>query len=118
MGGEGQMIRDRGNIKWVSLMLPEHVQQLKEFARTTEKVSKPLVDEQMYERFDEMIAEALMNEQTLHFSYYKNGEMKTVQGIVNNVDVLEKQLQIITEDTTSYELKLENIVSVDHVDEV
>lgn len=112
------MIRDRGNIKWVSMMLPEHVQQLKELATETKKMSKPLLDEQAYEQFDEIISEALDNKESLHFSYYKNGEIKTLQGKVNSVNLIEKHLQIVAEDAMDYELKLENIVAVEKMPEV
>jgi len=37
--------KDRGNIKWTSLMLPEHVQMVKEIWKEEEKVQKPVLDE-------------------------------------------------------------------------
>ncbi|MGD7045763.1 YolD-like family protein [Jeotgalibacillus proteolyticus] len=37
---------DRGTIKWTSLMLPEHVEMVKEIYKEQNKVDKPLLDEQ------------------------------------------------------------------------
>ncbi|GGF15217.1 hypothetical protein GCM10010954_12290 [Halobacillus andaensis] len=35
---------DRGKIKWTSLMLPEHVEMVKETYKEQNKVEKPLLD--------------------------------------------------------------------------
>ncbi len=36
------MLRDRGSIKWVSMMLPKHVELLKEYHESLDKVKKPV----------------------------------------------------------------------------
>ena len=41
------MLKDRGTIKWTSLMLPEHVERLKNMWSETEKTAKPLLDRSM-----------------------------------------------------------------------
>ncbi|MFF2286401.1 YolD-like family protein [Peribacillus butanolivorans] len=48
------MIRDRGRIKWVSMMLPEHVKLLREYNEGLDKVEKPVLDERKYEEFNEI----------------------------------------------------------------
>lgn len=49
------MCRDRGRIKWVSMMLPVHVKLLREYNESLDKVEKPVLDEQKYEEFNEVI---------------------------------------------------------------
>ena len=48
------MIRDRGRIKWVTMMLPEHVKLLREYNESLDKAEKPVLDEQKYEEFYEI----------------------------------------------------------------
>lgn len=53
------MIKDRGTIKWTAMMLPEHVQHLKELVIDERRVEKPILDEQMVEEFELIICEAM-----------------------------------------------------------
>lgn len=39
-------IKDRGTIKWTAMMLPEHVELLKQLEHEQQKVKKPELDEQ------------------------------------------------------------------------
>lgn len=40
------MIRDRGRIKWVSMVLPKYVKLLREYNESLDKVKKTVLDEQ------------------------------------------------------------------------
>lgn len=111
------MIRDRGNIKWISMMLPEHVQHLKEFANEAKKTKKPLLDEQTYEQFDMIAYEAWMKKRPLRVTYDEDGITKTVQGKIVRNNNLEKQLQFITEDAARYDIPLQQIIDMENVDE-
>ncbi|ASF38202.1 YolD-like family protein [Halobacillus halophilus] len=44
--------RDRGTIKWTSLMLPEHVEALQLLWKEDEQVEKAILDEQQLEEID------------------------------------------------------------------
>ena len=39
------MLRDRGNIKWTAMMLPEHVQRLRTWQQEDQQITKPTFDE-------------------------------------------------------------------------
>ena len=39
------VIRDRGNIKWTAIMLPEHVAAVKQELINLKKVKQPILDE-------------------------------------------------------------------------
>lgn len=49
------MIRDRGRFKWVSMMLSELVKLLRAYNESIDKAEKPVLDEQKYEEFYEII---------------------------------------------------------------
>src|SRR5690625_6343981 len=90
------MFRDRGNIKWVSLMLPEHVRLLKEYKQDLQAIEKPIVDEQKYEEFNTIISQAIEENIYLEFTYYQKGYLKQIVGQVRYVNKLNIELHIIS----------------------
>lgn len=55
------MIKDRGNIKWTSLMLTEHRKKLKEIWDHDQDVKRPILDEQQLEVLENKIKEAIQS---------------------------------------------------------
>ena len=53
------MIRDRGRIKWTSMMLPEHVKMLREWVQEDEYEQEKVLDEQQLEQMNETILGAM-----------------------------------------------------------
>lgn len=104
------ILRDRGIKKWVSLMLPEYVQSLKELEMDNLKVDKPILDEQQYEELNGLIFEALANHKLLQFSYYSNGAIEIVTGKISFLDDLKKEIHILDKESNTTVLKIENIV--------
>ena len=107
------LIRDRGSKKWVSMMLPEHVKLLKEYNESLTKVEKPVLDEQKLEEFNETICEAMEFHHSLHFTYYKHGVIKHIEGHVHVVRSIEKELRIIGTDRNNYTLFLDDILEIE-----
>lgn len=106
------MFRDRGNIKWVSLMLPEHVRLLKEYKQDLQAIEKPIVDEQKYEEFNTIISQAIEENIYLEFTYYQKGYLKQIVGQVRHVNQLNKELHIISHSFSSYQISFKNIVEI------
>lgn len=106
------MIRDRGRIKWVSMMLPEHVKLLREYNESLDKIEKPVLDEQKYEEFNEVVCGAMEEKFTLQFTYYQKGEMKQLVGNIHYVDYLKGELHIIDNLDEKQILKLEDIIEI------
>ncbi|GIN84179.1 hypothetical protein J6TS2_05650 [Heyndrickxia sporothermodurans] len=88
------MIRDRGNKKWVSLMLPEHVKMLREMKVDVNRQSKPLLDEYQIQEFEERIKYAEEFKLPLDFSVFDHGFMKNIIGRVVKIDPLTKQIKL------------------------
>lgn len=105
------MVRDRGNIKWVSMMLPEHVKLLKEYKKELQEVEKPALDEQKYEEFNDVISGALEENIPLEYTYYQKGEMKKLVGQINQIDHLKRKIHILSE-TGHHQLRLDDIVEI------
>ncbi|MRX74277.1 YolD-like family protein [Bacillus lacus] len=106
------MIRDRGNIKWTAMMLPEHVKLLREWQESDRYQSKPELDEQKLEEFNEVICLAMENNSYLLFTYYKSGEFRQVKGHVHFVDALSGTLRMIKETGERLNVQMQSIVDV------
>ncbi|WP_040207296.1 YolD-like family protein [Neobacillus jeddahensis] len=88
------MIRDRGAIKWTSMMLPEHVNSLKEILVDEQKVKQPELDEQAIQEFELIICEAMAFNKQVTLKFYENGFIKTVPGFVHFIDHLKNKMVI------------------------
>lgn len=88
------MIRDRGNKKWVSLMLPEHVKMLRDMSVDMNRKSKPILDEHQIQEFEEKIKYAQEFKLPLDFSVYEFGYIKIITGRVVKIDSLTKKMKI------------------------
>lgn len=107
------MIQDRGSIKWTAMMLPEHVKLLREYNESLDKVEKPVLVEQKYEEFNEVICEAMEENITLQFTYYQKGEIKKLVGNIHYIDQLKRELRIVDYLTKKHVLKLGDIIEIE-----
>ncbi|WP_216830651.1 YolD-like family protein [Alkalihalobacterium elongatum] len=92
------MLKDRGNKKWTSLMLPEHVRQLRIMAKELNKIPQPTIDEQQLEEFERKISEAIEIDQTVTIFYWESGEIYIVEGKIQGINRSEKMVKLIKED--------------------
>lgn len=107
------MLRDRGIKKWVSLMLPEHVQTLKDLEMEDLKVKKPILDEQQYEELNRVIFDAFVESRLVHFFYYSNGAIKSVTGIISLLDGVKREIHIVDQCSNTIILNMKNIVKIE-----
>lgn len=107
------MLRDRGIKKWVSLMLPEHVQSLRELEMENEKVKKPVLDEQQYEELNRVILCAFAEKKLLQISYYSRGTIKVAAGSISFLDHIKKEIHILDQDSNKTILKIKNILTIE-----
>ncbi len=108
-------IRDRGNIKWTSMMLPEHVKLLRDWKEEERLRKKPELDEQKLEEMNETINEAMAYNETLSFVYFSAYEYKLLVGNIHYADPVRKELRIVDEFGDRYDLKLQDIVDIRHL---
>ncbi|WP_284140085.1 MULTISPECIES: YolD-like family protein [unclassified Virgibacillus] len=76
------MPKDRGNIKWISLMLPEHVVLLKEMWNEDNKRKPPVLDIQEAELINRELVAAIKNNCPVTVSFYDNGIVNVHEGLV------------------------------------
>lgn len=106
------MLRDRGTIKWTSLMLPEHVELLKEMWQEDTKVQRPEIDAQEIEVMNQKLNRAYHYKETVQLSVYNNGEIDTITGNIKQVNTYSQTVRLESGslDTT---VSFYNIIEVD-----
>lgn len=87
-------LRDRGTKKWTSMMLPEHVRELKKSLIDEKRIAKPILDEQKIELMEEIVHSAIENDDPLLFSIYIDGFINKISGKVTFIDHIQKQFKI------------------------
>jgi YolD-like protein len=106
------MIRDRGNIKWVAMMLPEHVKALREFGNTHDLIEKPVLDEDKIEEINQLLCLAMEYNKLLEFTYYDYGKLIKVIGNIHYIEELNKEIRIINRGGELIKIDLKDIIDV------
>lgn len=88
------MIRDRGNIKWTAMMLPEHVKLLQEWKAQDENVEKPELDEWGLQDLSEQLQIAYANNLEVELSIWKEKRIFKVIGIISKLDTKSSSLYL------------------------
>ncbi len=102
-------VQDRGTMKWVSLMLPEHVALLED--ALVEYNDKPILDEQQMIEIDRSLKLALEEQMELKMSYYQSGETHIVYGKLMKIDQWNGYIMLRNEDGTT--VSLQDIIDVE-----
>ncbi|BCB04625.1 YolD-like family protein [Bacillus sp. KH172YL63] len=106
------MIRDRGRIKWTSMMLPEHVKLLRDWAKEDTHEKKVELDEQELDRMNEVVAEAMEFGKQVSITHHKNHRHQLLIGTIHHVDSLEGKLHVVDKFEEVYYLSLATVVDI------
>jgi hypothetical protein len=105
-------LKDRGNKKWTSFWMPEHLTLLKEAERDYRKVQKPSLDEHAIEEIEETISLAMEYNTQLEFTAWRYGSFYKVIGHVHYVDVLGKKFRIVDADGSTVLIPFDEVLKV------
>lgn len=76
------MIRDRGNIKWTAMMLPEHVKLLREWQEQDKYVKKPELDEWAQQELSEQLQLAYNQKREVELKVWEEKQIYKATGII------------------------------------
>ncbi|MFL0441806.1 YolD-like family protein [Bacillus subtilis] len=110
------MLRDRGTIKWTSMMLPEHLTQLKQDLIDVSKIEKPSLDAQQIEEMDIVVSEALEFNKELVLKLFNNGFVENVTGRVHYINFEEQKLHVKDQNDNTVYINMNNIIGVTYND--
>jgi hypothetical protein len=110
-------IRDRGIVKWqAAFQLPELVKGQCDIWRDTERIEKPILDEDQSEEFDQRIAYAMELNYSVEVSVWSDGFMANITGRIHFVDPITKQLRIEVRTGKFERVAFEDVVEMVVVD--
>ncbi|PLS01660.1 YolD-like family protein [Neobacillus cucumis] len=112
------MIRDRGKIKWTSMMLPEHVKLLRDWVKEDQYETKREMDEQQLELMNETISEAIEFNQFVTITYYQNRKYEMVIGKIHYWDELTQKLHVIDHFEEVHRIPITDIADIRLTDNI
>ncbi|WP_040954083.1 YolD-like family protein [Virgibacillus sp. SK37] len=86
------MVNDRGNIKWTSIMMPEHINLLKQMWEEKDHKKKPILDEQQVNEISLKLQLAISNDLNVSIDYYKQHDFHKINGKLIKIDLMRKYL--------------------------
>lgn len=108
-------LQDRGNKKWVAMMLPEHVSLLREYGKEIKREPIPELDEWDYDAIQHTLDTAIKSKADTKVKLWRDGAFFYNRGIVESVDLRRRVIEL--EDPFSLlQLKLDEIVDVTIMD--
>ncbi|MCG3418950.1 YolD-like family protein [Oceanobacillus jordanicus] len=87
-------VNDRGTIKWTSMMMPEHIEILKEIHEQQEWKKKPMISEFQKEEINLALQLALKDDLTIELEFFRDHDYHKIKGKVLGVDVLNQFVTI------------------------
>jgi hypothetical protein len=79
-------IKDRGDIKWTSLMLTEHREALKKLKQEENYIEKPELDEQQLEEMNYLIQKAVKEKTRVRIIYFKENRIQKIEGVIKEIN--------------------------------
>ncbi|MEG7336723.1 YolD-like family protein [Bacillus subtilis] len=110
------MLRDRGTIKYTSIMLPEHLTQLKQDLIDLSKIEKPSLDDQQIEEMDIIVSEALEFNKELVLKLFNNGFVENVTGRVHYINFEQQKLHVKDQNDNTVYINMNDIIGVTYND--
>ncbi|MBM7648069.1 hypothetical protein JOC78_001009 [Bacillus ectoiniformans] len=106
------MIRDRGTIKWTAMMLPEHVQLLREWMEKEEEEPPKELDEQKLEEMNEKAAEAMESNLAVMVIYYDHGRYRQLIGHIHYYQPHNQSFRIVDLSHSPHMIPMNRIVEL------
>ena len=88
--------RDRGKIKWNSLMLPEHLERLREWQAEDDYIEQPQLDQFDWDNIHETLETASMRQCETEIQIWEDGKITYYQGKLKEINIHSKT--VILED--------------------
>ena len=106
-------MRDRGHIKWTSMMLPEHKKRLSDLYKQQFHRSKPDLDEQKIEELNDIIYLALNDARPFKVTFHQDHTYHSVTGRIVSGDFINKTLRVVDDSNTVHDIPLGDITNIE-----
>ncbi|MGE7905585.1 YolD-like family protein [Peribacillus sp. NPDC094092] len=106
------MIRDRGRIKWTSMMLPEHVKMLRDWVVEDGYETKRILDEQQLEEMNAVMGEAMEERKDVTIAHYEGKRYQLLIGRIHYYNESTQKLHIVDRFQQVHYIRLTDIADV------
>lgn len=89
--------RDRGKIKWTALMLPEHLERLRDWQAEDHYIERSQLDQFDWDNIQEMLDSAYKRQCETEIQTWQDGEIIYHQGEIKEISIHSKT--IVLEDS-------------------
>ncbi|MCJ8006751.1 YolD-like family protein [Lederbergia wuyishanensis] len=103
------MIRDRGRIKWNSLMLPEHVTMLRKWTEEDTYEQLKQSDEQKLEMLNDIAGVAMEFGKEVMITHFIDRHYKEVLGKIHYFDAINKEFRVVDKNGRMVRISAEKI---------
>nr|WP_155111095.1 YolD-like family protein [Metabacillus mangrovi] len=94
------------------MMLPEHVKLLRQWKEEERYTVKPEVDDQQLEEFNEIICQAMEDNQLLQFTVHEHEQLILHTGRIHFFDQIQQALRIVDEAGKRKMIPLTRVVKI------
>lgn len=108
-------VKDRGRIKWTALMLPEHVEMIREWYAKDELVAKPELTEDDLQLLQEELDIALKRQCEVVMQSWTEGVIYEYRGTIEGIDTRHRMI-VFREGEKRQRLPIDRVVSIVMVD--
>lgn len=91
------MLRDRGNMKWTAMMLPEHLVEIKKWKEEQFYDKKRELTEWELEEIEQTIQRAFKMQKLVKLTLWDNHKLRDEVGEVTGTDAYKKELLLDTD---------------------
>lgn len=109
------MIRDRGNIKWTAMMLPEHVVELRKWMDQDNYTERPELNEWDLQLIQEELEVAYKSKCETLVKTWVNGKIVQFYGIIEGID-LQSNVVNLDDPFGMNQIRVSEIIAVQVVD--
>lgn len=103
--------RDRGNIKWTSLFIPEHLERIREWYEEDDYVEQPELDQFDWDNIQQTLEVAHQRQCETKIQTWKDGKIVHHQGVIRVINIQSKV--VLMEDPFGVErISVSDIVGV------
>ncbi|MDQ0201101.1 YolD-like family protein [Neobacillus ginsengisoli] len=105
--------RDRGIKKWqFAFGMPELIKAQRDLWRDSERIKKPIIDENEAEEFDQRICYAMEFNHAVKITVWDDGFTRDITGWIHYVDPITHQLRIEVNSGEFHRIAFEDVVGV------
>lgn len=106
------MLKDRGTIKWTSLMLPEHVQMLKELWAEDDCHARPLLDNQLLDELNRHMNHAIQEHKKVRLIIHLNGRQQILIGKLRQQQLDRQSVVLQLPDGDEQRINIDTIIDL------